>query len=86
MARTLLNAAKSASNVVSINQVGWAFANECSDWIDLIMEVEILRPICWCLGAHPSPFRYRPQPLDRYPLELPIPSPDPGLSPPSGVR
>lgn len=24
MARTLLNAAKSASNVVSINQVGWA--------------------------------------------------------------
>lgn len=64
MARGIVNAAKSASNVISINQVGHIDKNKeirprgralCAN---PLRALEIHSPVHWHLGAHSSPSRY----------------------------
>jgi hypothetical protein len=63
MARGIVNAAKSASNVISINQVGHIDRNKetellcCALGADPLCALEIHSPVHRHLGAHSSPSR-----------------------------
>lgn len=63
MARGIVNAAKSASNVISINQVGHTDRNKETRLHDRALganplrALEIHSPVHRHLGAHPSPSR-----------------------------